>query len=40
MFKQIFAPLFRRPFDLFEDMIGVAAIFIILFMGLSLPGLG
>ena len=25
MFKQIFAPLFRRPFDLFEDMIGVAA---------------
>ena len=40
MFKHILAPLFRRPGELIEDMIGVAAIFVILFMGLSLPGLG
>ena len=40
MLKPLFQTLIRNPAHLLEDVIGVAAIFVILFVGLSVSGLG
>lgn len=39
MLKSITQVLSRRPHHVMEDLIGVAAIFLVVFVGLSLPGL-
>ena len=38
MLKQLISALRDRPSELLQDMIGVMAIFFMIFIGLSLPG--
>jgi len=39
MFTQISRIITRAPSNVLEDAVGVAAIFVVLFVGLSLPGM-
>ena len=39
MFTQVTRILTNQPSNVLQDAIGVAAIFVVLFVGLSLPGM-
>ncbi len=39
MFTQIFRIFSRAPATILEDAVGVAALIVVLFVGLSLPGM-